>query len=80
MVKIPFLILAVIMWSQCKACAAYVVPGNTTPDDERYFDKEVRIYFNPNWKEIVLRLYITVRYLYIHLTVVMKYLHAVEIW
>lgn len=43
MVKIPVLILAVLMWFQCNACAAYVVPGNTTPDDDRYLDKEVRI-------------------------------------
>lgn len=42
MVKIPVLILAVLMWFQCNACVAYVVPGNATPDDERYFDKEVR--------------------------------------
>ncbi|KAJ6643358.1 Protein PDF [Pseudolycoriella hygida] len=38
MVRIPVLILAVLMW--CNICIAYVVPGNTTPDDERFFDKE----------------------------------------
>lgn len=51
MVKIPVLILAVIMWWQCKTCAAYVVPGNTTPDDDRYFDKEVRKYFESHFKD-----------------------------
>lgn len=45
MVKVPILILAVLIWFQCNACVAYVVPGNTTPDDERYFDREVRIQF-----------------------------------
>ncbi len=44
MVKVPVLILAVLMWFQCNACVAYVVPGNTTPDDDRYLDKEVRTY------------------------------------
>lgn len=49
MVKIPVLILAVLIWFQCNACVAYVVPGNTTPDDERYFDKEVRISILFSW-------------------------------
>lgn len=43
MLKIPVLILAVLMWFQCTACAAYVVPGNTPPDEDRFYDKEVRI-------------------------------------
>ncbi|XP_037035176.1 protein PDF [Bradysia coprophila] len=40
MLKIPVLILAVLMWFQCNTCAAYVVPGNTPPDEDRYYDKE----------------------------------------
>lgn len=41
MLKIPVVILAVLMWFQCNTCVAYVVPGNTPPDEDRYYDKEV---------------------------------------